>query len=65
MTGLLTITVSNADSERGFLILRFILTRGPVYAQKTLISLMTIKSNYMQCIVLALFEELVTQSVPY
>ena len=42
MTGLLTIPVSNADSERGFSILREIYTdQRPSLSQETLFSLMT------------------------
>ena len=50
MTSFLTIPVSNADSERSFSILRKIHTdQRPNLSQETLIALMAIKFNALQC----------------
>ena len=63
MTSLLTIPVSNADSERGFSMLRKIHTdQRPSLSQETLISLMTVKFNCLECCYeSALIEELLKE----
>ena len=60
ITGLMSIPSSNADSERGFSILRKIHTdQRPVLKQSTLISLMSIKFNSEECWHESIFSELV------
>ena len=63
MTSLLIIPVSNADSERGFSMLRKIHTdQIPSLSQETLISLMTVKFNCLECCYeAALSEELLKE----
>lgn len=63
MAGLLTIPSSNADSERGFSILRRIHTdQRPSLKQSTIISLMAIKFNSEECCYDTTFtEELLTK----
>ncbi len=58
MTSLLTIPVSNADSERGFSMLRKIHTdQRPSLSQETLIALMTMQFNCLECCYESTFTE--------
>ena len=60
ITGLMFIPSSNADSKRGFSILRKIHTdQRPTLKQFTLISLMSIKFNNEECCHDSIFSELV------
>ena len=60
ITGLISIPSSNADSERGFSILRNIHTdQRLILKQSTLISLMSIKFNSEECCHDSIFSELV------
>lgn len=63
MSGLMSIPASNADSERGFSMLRKVHTdQRPTLKQSTIISLMTIKFNSEECCHDSIFnEELLTK----
>ncbi len=62
MSGLMSIPASNADSERGFSMLRKVHTdQRPTLKQSTIVSLMAIKFNSEECCHDAIFnEELLT-----